>query len=214
MFIRVMPGWICVLAVGLAGCSAETTGGSGGLPDVLNSDATLNFSDSGKKPDGAAPKDALDAGVDGGDPSRHGIREDDRDAVRRRDDEEDVRTTGDQGVAFSEEDAPALARRFFEGEDPGAVHLLKAHRVRVRCAESVGQRACRDAGVDGADRQGAAREARGEARRTGKVEPRDEGGALRAGRRGAAVTRVARRPLHSLILGSLSSVLPSRIAAT
>ena len=77
--------------------------------------------------------------MDGGDPSRHGIREDDRDAIGRRDREEDVRLAGQEAVAFSEERVPALSRGCFERKNAAAVDLREEDDFGVRRAERLGE---------------------------------------------------------------------------
>ena len=109
--------------------------------------------------------------VDGGEPSTHGVCEDDRHAVGGGDGEEDVRLAAREGVPLSEEGVPALSRGFFEGEDAGAVHLLEPRDFRIRRAEALGQRAGREIGVEGARRQRAAREPGGETRGAGQQQP-------------------------------------------
>ena len=80
------------------------------------------------------------AGVDGGDPARPGIREDDRNAVGRGHREEDVRLAGQEAVAFSEEGVPALSRGCFEGKNAAAVDLREAHDLGVRRFQRAGER--------------------------------------------------------------------------
>ena len=63
---------------------------------------------------GASP-----AGVDGGDPAGLRVGQNDRHAVGGGDEEKDVWLAGENGVAGSEDAAPALTRRFFEGEGDG-----------------------------------------------------------------------------------------------
>ena len=109
--------------------------------------------------------------MDRGDPARLGIGEDDRNAIGGSDGEEDVRPAGDHGVAFSEEDVPPLSRRFFEGKERGAVDLFQADHLRVRRAESLGEGAGGEIGIEGAGGQGAAREAGRETRSAEQRQP-------------------------------------------
>lgn len=105
------------------------------------------------------------ARVDGRDPARDGIREEDRNAIRGCDGEEHIFLAGDDGISSSEDSAPALTRRFFDGEHGSAMYLRKAHDLGVRRAEGLGEGAAGSVGVQRLLGQNASREARRETRR-------------------------------------------------
>ncbi len=142
------------------------------------------------------------AGVDGGDPARHGVGENDRHAVGGGHREEDVRLAGQEAVAFSEEGVPALSRGCFEGKNAAAVHLLQRDDLGVRRAEASRKGAARAVGGEGAGGQRSSRESRREPGNAAERELLDGAGRGRARRR---------LPIHILILRNSLLFFDSRL---